>query len=321
LSSDVLKFVGPAKRHAFEILHDRPSRPVLMSNHSSVALIGAGGQLATDLAATLPAGTRLLPHRAIELEDPESIERTLDGFTGIVINTAGYNLVDQAEVEPERAFAVNAFGVRNLARYCQSRNLKLVHFSTDYVLDADPSNARPLDETALPLPASVYAASKLAGEHFVRACCENHLIIRTCGLFGIAATKAKGNFIETMLRLAQTRPVLSVVDDQHCTPSFTVDVADATVALLNSGAQGTIHVTNSGHTTWRRLAVEVFRQAGVRVEVRPITSAQFGAKAKRPSWSVLDCGKLERILGRPMPDWQNAVGRYLQSRPTATPAS
>ncbi|QDT54765.1 dTDP-4-dehydrorhamnose reductase [Caulifigura coniformis] len=292
-----------------------------MSSHFSVALIGAGGQLATDLATALPADTRLLPHRAIELEAPASIERALEGFTGVVINTAGYNLVDQAETEPERAFAVNAFGVRNLARYCRSRNLKLVHFSTDYVLDADASNARPLDELALPAPSSVYAASKLAGEHFVRADGPEHLIIRTCGLFGIAATKAKGNFIETMLRLAQSRPAISVVDDQHCTPSFTVDVAQATVALLKAGAQGTFHITNAGHTTWRRLAAEVFRQAGLPVEVRPITSAEFGAKAKRPSWSVLDCGKLERILGRPMPGWQDAVSRYLQARPTATPVS
>ncbi len=282
-----------------------------------VALIGAGGQLATDLAPLFHSDSRLLTHRDIELEDDASISRALDGFDGIVVNTAAYNLVDRAEEEPDRAFAINALGVRNLARCCAARSLKLVHFSTDYVLNSAHPGAAPLKEDALPAPLGVYAASKLAGEHFVRACSDNHLVIRTCGLYGIAATKAKGNFIETMLRLAETRSELAVVDDQTCTPSFTVDVAAATAALLQAGASGTVHVTNSGATTWRQLAEEVFRAQGVGVTVRPITSAEFGAKARRPASSVLDCGRLASIIGRPLPDWRDAVARYLQLRPLA----
>ena len=279
-----------------------------------VALIGAGGQLATALASRLGSDVRLLPHASIEIGDPDSIARALEGFQGVVINTAGYNLVDQAESEPSAAFAVNAFGVLNLARYCQSNGLKLVHFSTDYLFDADPATASPLDEAASPAPPCVYGASKLAGESFVRAYCADHLIVRSCGLYGVAATRAKGNFIETMLRLAQTRTELSVVDDQHCTPSYTVDVADATIEALRAGATGTLHVTNAGGTTWKRLAEEVFRVAGLKVTVRPITTAEFAAKARRPRYSVLDCSRLEHILGRPMPDWRDAVARYLRER-------
>lgn len=284
---------------------------------SRIALIGAGGQLATDLAAALKGDVRLLAHRDVEIEDAASIERALEGVGDVVINTAAYNLVDKAESEPERAFAVNERGVENLASYCAAHRLKLVHFSTDYVLGGDPAEQRPLDENVEPRPVSVYAEGKLAGEEAVRRVCRNHLIIRTCGLYGLAATKAKGNFIETMLRLAQTRPEISVVDDQHCTPSYTVDVAQATVDLIEARASGTFHVTNSGATTWKRLAEEVFRVAGLPVQVKPITTAEFGAKARRPAWSVLDCGRMERILGRPMPDWRDAVSRYLRSRPAS----
>ena len=282
--------------------------------NSRIALIGAGGQLATDLEAALGGDSRLLSHREIEIEDPPSIARALDGVEEVVINTAAYNLVDKAESEPERAFAVNSRGVENLASYCAARGLKLVHFSTDYVLGGDPAHGKPLDENTEPRPVSVYAESKLAGEDAIRRVCRNHLIIRTCGLYGLAATKAKGNFIETMLRLGQTRPDISVVDDQHCTPSFTVDVARATVDLIEARASGTFHVTNSGATTWRQLAEEVFRAAGLPVQVKPITSAEFGAKARRPAWSVLDCGRMERLLGRSMPEWRDAVQRYLASR-------
>jgi dTDP-4-dehydrorhamnose reductase len=279
-----------------------------------ISLIGAGGQLATDLAASLPGDAVLFAHRDLEITDPASIARALEGFHGTVINTAAYNLVDLAEDEPEKAFAVNAFGVRNLAMYCGAKGLKLVHISSDYVLDADPHSALPLDEDALPDPRSVYAASKLAGEHFVRAYAPDHLIVRTCGLFGVAATKAKGNFIESMLRLAQTRSELSVVDDQHCTPSFTADVAQAIAELLQTEATGLFHVTNSGATTWCELAREVFRLEKLNVSVRPITTAEFGAKARRPAYSVLNCAKLQSQIGRQLPQWKDAVKRYLENR-------
>lgn len=280
----------------------------------SVALIGAGGQLATDLAAATGGDMLELTHAQIEIADVESIERVLNGFSGTVINTAGYNLVDKAEDEPEKAFAVNAFGTLNLARFCAAKRLKLIHISSDYVLDANPDSASPLDEQALPDPRSVYAASKLAGEHFVRAYCAEHLILRTCGLYGVAATKAKGNFIETMLRLAQTRTEISVVDDQHCTPSYTADVAEAIAELIQTGATGLFHVTNSGATTWCQLAREVFRLEKLNVSVRAITTAEFGAKAQRPAYSVLNCAKLQSQIGHQLPQWQDAVERYLASR-------
>jgi dTDP-4-dehydrorhamnose reductase len=281
-----------------------------------MALIGAGGQLASDLARSLNAERlETFTHLQLDITDAAAIARLLDAASpDMVVNASGYNLVDQAEVEPEHAFAVNAFGVRNLAQYCGQRGIALVHVSTDYVFGGGDPRAMPLNESDCPQPLSVYGASKLAGEHFVRAECPRHLIVRTCGLYGLASTRAKGNFIETMLRLSETRPEIRVVNDQHCTPSFTSDVAQAIEALIAADANGIYHVTNSGAATWYDLAAEVFRLAKRDVSLVPITSQEFGAKAQRPAYSVLDCSKLTAATGLAMPNWADSVATYLKMR-------
>lgn len=280
-----------------------------------LALIGAGGQLACDLSRTLAGEVVELTRADLDVTDPDAIERVIDDRRpDVVVNASGYNLVDQAEDEPAAAFAVNAFGVRSLARTCGRRGLTLVHISSDYVFGGGLAASRPLTEMDVPAPLSAYGESKLAGEHFVQAFCEKHFIVRTCGLYGVVATKAKGNFIETMLRLGATRPELRVVNDQHCTPSFTQDVAATIAALIETDAYGLYHITNAGATTWYELAREVFHQQKMNVQATPITTADFGAKAKRPAYSVLDCTKVETLIGRPMPDWKDAVARYLAAR-------
>lgn len=282
---------------------------------SRIALIGAGGQLATDLARTLEGTVIPLTHSDIEITDMASVVGALDDSRpDFVLNTAGYNLVDKAEDEPQQAFAVNAFGVRNLALYCADQGLPLLHVSTDYVFNGDSPRSRPFDEEDCPRPCSVYGASKLAGEHFIQAHCPAHFIVRTCGLYGVAATKAKGNFIETMLRLSETREELNVVDDQKCTPSYTADVASAISSLVKTEAWGVYHVTNSGTTSWCELAREIFRLTGRDVQVNPISSKEFGAKARRPGYSVLSSRKLKLIREAAMPTWTDALARYLQAR-------
>ena len=197
-----------------------------------------------------------------------------------------------------------------------------MQFSTDYVFGAasddqsETSSPSPRRETDLAVPDSVYAASKLAGENMVRSICPRHFVIRTCGLYGVAATRGagKGNFVETMLRLGTERDELSVVNDQHCTPTATRDLAQATAELITTEKYGLYHATNSGATTWHDLAAEIFRQAGIDIKLRPITTAEFGAKAARPAYSVLNCQKLESAIGRPMPAWQDALRQYLIDR-------
>jgi dTDP-4-dehydrorhamnose reductase len=117
-----------------------------------------------------------------------------------------------------------------------------------------------------------------------------------------------------MLRLRRERDELSVVNDQHCTPTATRDLAAATAELIETDKFGLYHATNSGATTWHDLAGEIFRQAGIDVKLKPITTAEFGARATRPSYSVLDCQKLEAAIGRPMPAWQDALSQYLLDR-------
>jgi dTDP-4-dehydrorhamnose reductase len=151
----------------------------------------------------------------------------------------------------------------------------------------------------------------LTGENFVRAECPRHIVVRTCGLYGQAATRSKGNFVQTMLRLGRERTELRVVDDQRCTPSFTSDVAAAIVRLVECNVQGTFHVTNSSSMTWCEFAREILRQTGIGTMVVPITTAEFGARARRPAYSVLDCTKFETLTGMTLRPWQEALGEYL----------
>ena len=285
-----------------------------------IALIGASGQLGSDLLSRLQTvGHEVTPlgHKQIEITDAASVAAVLDPLPlDMVINAAAYNWVDKAEDEPDVAYSVNAFGPRNLARQCELHGWRLLHVSSDYVFGAAHDQpVRPWTESDTPEPNGGYAISKLAGEHFVQAECSRHFIVRTCGLYGLAALRGagKGNFVETMLRLGRERPQLRVVDDQRCTPTSTADLADALVRLIATDAFGLYQATNSGSMTWCEFAREIFRLAKLDVAVTPITTAEFGCKAHRPAYSVLDGSKLAAVIGGPLPDWHDALARYLIS--------
>lgn len=281
-----------------------------------VALIGASGQLGTALSKVLsPSGVECIPldHAAMEITDAARVAETLDCLQpAVVINCAAYNFVDKAEEEPQAAYLVNALGPRNLALACGPRDITLLHVSSDYVFGGAGVKPQGHTELDLPAPLGAYAVSKLAGEYFVRTHCPRHFIVRTCGLYGEASTPGKGNFIKTMLRLGKERGEVSVVDDQWCTPSSADDVASGIQSLIGTSEYGLYHATNSGETTWCRLAIEAFRSAGLNVRVKPITTAEFKAKAPRPPFSVLNCSKLNCLRGgHPLPSWQEGVARYV----------
>lgn len=283
-----------------------------MTDARRIVVVGARGQLGTDLMPLLD-GAIAVGHDQIEITDAGSVQACLDRVRPeIVINCAAYNLVDAAEDEPEVAYHANAIGPRNLAAYCGKRDVALLHVSTDYVFGLDRDRTIALTEDDPPGPVSAYGISKLAGEYFVRGLCARHFIVRTCGLYGNVGTSGKGNFVKTMLRLGAERDRLTVVSDQHCTPSFTVDVAAAIARLARTDKYGVYHATNAGATTWFDLAAEVFRLAGITIDLQPITTKQFGAKAGRPAFSVLDSGKLANATGHALPGWQDAVARYLR---------
>ncbi len=291
-----------------------------------LVVIGSTGQLGRDFLGSLKQTRHNvvgLTHAQLEIQQPLQMAATLEPLTpDLVINCAAYNLVDRAEDEPDVAFRINALGPRNLARLCELHGWRLLHVSTDYVFGGITSEriatGQPLTELELPAPNNAYATSKLAGEYFVRSECPKSFIVRTCGLYGIAALQGqgKGNFVETMLRLGRDRPQLKVVDDQLCTPTSTADLATALTRLIETDAFGLYHATNAGQITWCQLAREIFRASQLSVEVLPITTAEFGAKARRPAFSVLDCGKLAGVIGGRLPDWHDALSRYLASRAT-----
>jgi dTDP-4-dehydrorhamnose reductase len=280
-----------------------------------IALIGAAGQLGTALTARLSGEIVSLGREALDISDAGSVRDALSrARPSLVINAAAYNFVDRAEDEADRAIAVNAQGPQHVAETCASVGVPMVHVSSDYVFGQDGDRQTPYRESDPPGPLSAYARSKLKGEQLVQAACPNHYILRTCGLYGRAVSPGKGNFVETMLRLGRELGAVSVVDDQWCTPTAATDLAGWIAELVVTGKFGLYHATNSGNTTWCRLAREIFRCAGMTVDVTAITTADFGAKARRPPFSVLDCAKLEGVLGHRLRPWEEALADYLQRR-------
>jgi dTDP-4-dehydrorhamnose reductase len=281
-------------------------------------VIGAKGQLGRDLCPRL-TGTVLEAGRdEADLTQPGRLKDVLDSFgPDVVVNCAAYNFVDRAEREPVEAFAVNAHGVRNLARLCGERGCLLVHFSTDYVFGLDESHSTPWKETDAPGPVSVYGASKLAGEGFVRGLCPQHYVIRTCGLYGLWGAGGKGgNFVETMLELGSQGKVVRVVTDEVCTPTYTADLAAAAVELIGTKVPGLYHLTNSGQCSRFEFAAAIFELAGMKVDLAPISSREFGAQARRPAYAVLAMDAAIRLGVKSPRPWREALAAYLEERKT-----
>jgi dTDP-4-dehydrorhamnose reductase len=279
------------------------------------AVIGAAGQLGRDLLPRLPGEAVPLGRPDADLTRPAELAALLRRIRpDVVINCAAYNFVDKAETEHEAAFAVNAWGVRDLARTCAELGCPLLHFSTDFVFGLDERRHHPYAVDDAPGPVSTYGFSKLCGEYAVRAECPRHYVVRTCGLYGVWGSGGKGgNFVETMLRAAGRGQPLKVVNDQVCTPSYTADVAAAAVDLLHSGRYGLYHVTSAGATSWYDFATAIFELAGVKADVSPTSSRDFAAPARRPAYSVLDCGG-----SPPLRPWREALAAYLAERSRAS---
>ena len=280
------------------------------------AIIGAKGQLGSDLMSRLGDQAIPLGHADIDITDPTAIWTVLDREQPeAIINCAAYNLVDKAESDREAAMLTNRRGPGFLADYCREHDLTLLHVGTDYVYDGR-TGRKPWNELDEPLALSTYALSKLAGEQLVRSHCPKHFVVRTCGLYGRNAAHGKGNFVETMLRLAKQRPELKVVSDQYCTPTSTANLACAIIELIRTKEYGLYHATNSGQCSWFEFATEIMRLAGHDTKITAISTEEYGARARRPRYSALDCTKLTNLLGWSMPPWRDALSRYL-AEPTS----
>ncbi len=245
----------------------------------------------------------------IDIVDRRAVDRALTrGRFELVINCAAFTAVDRAEQEKETALAVNSTGARNVAAAARVAGSGNVLLSTDYVFDG--SKERPYREDDEPSPVNHYGYTKLMGERLAGEADPNCLIVRTQWLYG----QAGKNFVETMLKLAETRETLSVVDDQQGSPTWTVDLAQAIALLVERGCRGIYHVSNAGSTTWCDFARTIFEAEEKRIEVIPITSEQYNAPAKRPANSVFDMTKLLKDTGHAPRHWTEALRDYLAIR-------
>ena len=285
-------------------------------------LIGSNGQLGTEIRRVWGTRSALcgsdlvcLTHADIEITDRQSVVSVLgDVEPDIVINTAGFLRVDECEKVPATAVDVNALGARQVAEWCRDNGALLVQLSTDYVFDG--CKREPYREDDRAEPVNAYGLSKLMGECFVRYLLpESHLIVRTSGLFGPAGSTNKGgNFIETMLRLAGAGKALRVVDDQVFSPTYAPDLAEVMLALIEAGATGVFHVSNSGCTSWYEFARSAFELAEIDADLSPTTSAEYASPARRPGYSVLDNTRAASYVTSKMPSWQDGLQRYLLTR-------
>ena len=285
-------------------------------------LIGAAGQLGVDVAEAF-ADTELTTadledaELRLDLTDADAVTRLLaqELRPDLVINTAAAHNVPRCEEQPEVAFAVNATAVRHLAAVCQACEARLIHISTDYVFGR--GGTRPYTETDPPAPLNIYAASKLAGEHLIAAECENHVIVRSSGLYGAAPCRAKGgrNFVRMMLHLAQTRPEVKVVTDEILTPTYTVPLAQQIRVIAEQAEPGLYHATCNGACSWYEFAQAIFEETGAEVALLEATGDDFPSPVKRPDYSVLENAHLRAQGLDVMPHWRDALKAYLAASP------
>jgi dTDP-4-dehydrorhamnose reductase len=280
-----------------------------------VAVVGANGQLGADTAQAFEeSGDEVLAlaHSDIEIGDRDSVFGAMRGLRPrVVVNTAAMHHVDNCEREPEKAFAVNALGARNLALAAREIGALLIHVSTDYVFDG--AKASPYLETDCPRPLNVYGNSKLAGEHFVQSVADRYFVVRTSGLYGKAPCRAKGgrNFVELMLKLARERGEVRVVDDERVSPTSTRELARQMLSLSRSESYGLYHATAESSCSWYEFARAIFALTHTRVNVKVASPDEFPAKTPRPKYSVLENRRLKLADLNTFGTWEDGLCDYL----------
>lgn len=292
-----------------------------------VFVTGVGGQLGFDVMNELAKrgheciGSDILdaeriklpfPYVRMDITDKESVFAEIDTINpDAVIHCAAWTAVDLAEDadKKDKVYAINETGTKNIAEACKATNCKMMYISTDYVFDGQGTEPWKPDYKGY-APLNVYGDSKLKGELAVAGILEHYFIVRIAWVFGVNGN----NFIKTMLNVGKTHDTLRVVKDQIGTPTYTFDLARLLVDMIETDKYGYYHATNEGgYISWYDFACEIFRQAGYKTKLVPVTTEEYGlSKAKRPFNSRLDKSKLVENGFTPMPVWQDALQRYLK---------
>jgi dTDP-4-dehydrorhamnose reductase len=288
-----------------------------------VAVIGTSGQLGYDLAHALPVGGHecvgFAGRAELDVTDAAAFGRMLDGHKpDAVINTAAFHNVDLCEKEVDAAYRTNTVAVREMARACEGRGVTFVQIGTDYVFGQADGKGGPLGEDRPVSPNSVYSLTRFGGDCMTLAHAPTKgVVVRSCGLFGVAGCKLKGglNFVDTMIKLAREGKPLRVVDDQVVAPTPTDDLARQLVLMLERGAPpGLYHAVSHGECTWYAFAKAALATARVPHTIEPVASSAYAAPAKRPAYSVLDNARLRGLGIDVMGGWREGLERFLKAK-------
>ena len=274
-----------------------------------ILVTGVKGQLGYDVCRILDA--RGIENRGVDIEDFDITDAdAVNGYIlayrpDAIIHCSAYTAVDKAEDDAQRCEKVNAEGPANIAAAAAAVGAKMMYISTDYVFPGTGDHFyTPNDATG---PLSVYGKTKLMGENAVRAATDRHFIVRISWVFG----KNGANFVKTMLRLAETKTDLNVVADQIGSPTYTYDLSQLLCDMIVTDYFGTYHATNEGTCSWAEFAAEIMRQAKKSTQIHPIPSSQYPTRAVRPLNSRMSKDKLVENGFSRLPDWKDALSRYL----------
>ncbi len=275
-----------------------------------IFVTGVRGQLGHDVVEELTR--RGIPAIGVDIEemdvtDGECVERVIrEAAPDAVIHCAAYTAVDAAEENEELCRRINAEGPRNIAAVCKKLDIKMLYISTDYVFSGE--GERPWEPEDERRPQSVYGQTKYEGELAVQELLDKYFIVRIAWVFGINGK----NFVKTMLKLSENHDTIRVVNDQFGSPTYTYDLARLLVDMVLTEKYGVYHATNEGICSWYDFACAIFKEAGVSVNVVPVSTAEYGAKAKRPANSRMNKDKLTQMGFEKLPLWQDALKRYVR---------
>jgi len=285
-------------------------------------LIGNKGMLGNDVEKLLKEReiTYWVSDKEVDIGDYKALEKFgKDKKIKWIINCSGYTKVDKAEEEIDEVFRINKDGVRNIALFSASRQIRLIHISTDYVFDGRQEKTAVYSEDDKTNPINIYGKSKLAGEEEIKKILEKYFVIRTAWLYGLRGN----NFVYTMLRLFKERDLVKVVDDQWGSPTYTVDLAGAILKIVedDSVSYGVYHFTNEGVASWYEFARTIYKkvkslgliEGNKKVEIQPIKTEDYPTAARRPRYSVLSKEKIKREFNLKIKDWGKALEDFLIS--------
>lgn len=282
---------------------------------AKIVVLGSNGQLGSDLMQVLACGNELIASTKVNLDaSGNNVMAQLEAYAtaDYIINCIATTNVDGCEDNPQAAFVINSGFVVQLSQFCQAHDITLIHLSTDYVFDG--SNKLPYSENDQPKPLNVYGLSKYAGEIAIKNYASKHFILRVSSLFGVAGASGKGgNFVTTMLRLANEKDSWTVIDDQLTCPTHTLDIARAIKALIEQKVTeyGVYNCVSSSSCSWFEFTQEILRQTGNNpAKVKPVSYHEYKFKALRPQYGIMTVAKLSKYYV--MPSYQAALSEYLK---------